>query len=95
MQSIKNQKPKTKIYKFSEVDVIEWEMIGVINGRQQFQFVVACESKQHLGEFQGTTQKTGVDFVLAIMAYPDKLYDVELRVTPTGICTMLSAKSHE
>ena len=85
-------KPKAVIYNFSEVEVFRWEMVGVVRGSQQFEFEVFCPHKAHLGTFHGTT-KVGNSFVLALKAYPDILYDVSLRVTPSGVCTMTEALS--
>lgn len=85
-------KPKAKNYEFSEVEVTRWEMVGVVNGKQQFEFDVIPKIKSHLGMFSGTT-KVGDSFVAAIKAHPDVLYDVVLRVTPSGVCTLIDGRS--
>lgn len=90
----KTQKSKNKTYTFSEVQVLSWEMIGVVNGRQKFEFDVFCEHKPHLGIFNGVTRIED-PFVVAIKAHPDYLYDVELSVSPTGVCKLLAGKSYK
>lgn len=85
-------KSKTVVYELTEVNVLQWEMVGVVKGNQQFQFEVECPHKIHLGSFIGTT-RVGDGFVMAIKAHPDTLYDVTLRVTPSGVCTMLEGRS--
>lgn len=91
---VKTKKPKAKNYEFSEVDVTRWEMIGVVNGRQQFEFDIVPKIKSHLGVFTGST-RVGDAFVVAIKAYPDVLYDVELSVSPSGVCKLLAGKSYK
>ena len=85
-------KAKTRTYKFTEVKILNWEMIGVVNGRQQFEVELFCEMKPHLGKFIGITRIKD-PFVTAIKAHPDVLYDVEVSVTPTGNCKLLAGKS--
>lgn len=94
MAAVKTQKSKNKTYKFSEVKVLNWDMIGVVNGRQKFEFDVFCEHKPHLGIFNGATRIED-PFVVAIKSHPDYLYDVELSVSPTGVCKLLAGKSYK
>lgn len=79
---------------YKKVEVIEWEMVGVVKGRQIFQYELQPIPKDpEVGIITGTT-KASDDFVLAIKSHPDFLFNVELEIGKTGICRMKDARSY-
>ena len=79
---------KAKVYELSEVEVIHWELVETKGSYYVYEFELEPTYKKSLGNFYGKTKAE--PFTLELNAYPDKLYNVKLRVTPSGICTMLA-----